>query len=516
MKSMIRLISGGSSKITTKSQFMQKKIIIACLLIALLEGFAGLGIEIYAIRISATYIGSSISITGVILAMVLIAIAVGYWYGGRLSQSISTPREALIKAGHVLSLSAVAHAIACIIQLPLLGLMVLTIDNAIVAAMGVGLLFGIGLAFGSTAIPLITQFLTLQYKNNKGSDAGRNAGMMVAVTTIGSVVGSTLTPIVLLPYIGLMYSLALFVASLAASACLCTMLARYSATDGIGNQSKALSSKKNYVLSAIAFLVTVWFIGVNQIDTGYQTAAGAWFISDIEYKGMDAVSITDKPIKSSSSCWVYDTKSNCHDYGQVAIDGVYQTGSQNLVFLGGAGMAIPSELANRHPEMPITVIDIDKGLPAIIEEHFLKESLAKNISFIGNDARAYFARNKTINYDYMFIDAFQGDRVASNLYTIEALSMFKGNSKYIMANIIGRPNKENAYTQTLFKNWSEVFKDDAYVIVQTSDNNLQNIMLCNFACGNSEKLTEVSFFNTLQPIHSDNIPRLDRYYYQSI
>ena len=177
------------------THFMQKKVLGVCLAIALLEGFAGLGIEIYAIRISATYIGASISITGVILAMVLIAIAVGYWYGGRLSQDIHTPRQALLKAGHVLSLSAISHAIACIIQLPLLAAMTASIDSPIIAAIGVGLLFGVGLAFGSTAIPLITQFLSLKYENADGVDAGKNAGMMVAITTVGSVLGSTLTPI---------------------------------------------------------------------------------------------------------------------------------------------------------------------------------------------------------------------------------------------------------------------------------------------------------------------------------
>ncbi|MEH6668705.1 MAG: fused MFS/spermidine synthase, partial [Psychrobacter sp.] len=204
---------------------MQRKVLAICLIVALLEGFAGLGIEIYAIRISATYIGSSISITGVILAMVLIAIAVGYWYGGRLSQDIKTPEQALLKAGRVLSLSAVSHALACIIQLPLLSFMSSSTDNPIIAAMGVGLLFGVGLAFGSTSIPLITQFLSLKYKNHDGVDAGKNAGMMVAITTIGSVLGSTVTPILLLPYIGLMSSLALLIASLAISAWLCTKLA---------------------------------------------------------------------------------------------------------------------------------------------------------------------------------------------------------------------------------------------------------------------------------------------------
>ena len=47
------------------------------------------------------------------------------------------------------------------IQLPLLAVMVNGTVSSIVVAIGVGLLFGIGLAFGSTAIPLITQFYRL-------------------------------------------------------------------------------------------------------------------------------------------------------------------------------------------------------------------------------------------------------------------------------------------------------------------------------------------------------------------
>lgn len=49
--------------------------------------------------------------------------------------------------------------------------------------MGVGLLYGVGLAFGSTCIPLITQFLILQYESKEHVDAGKNARMMVATTT---------------------------------------------------------------------------------------------------------------------------------------------------------------------------------------------------------------------------------------------------------------------------------------------------------------------------------------------
>ncbi|WP_435950179.1 fused MFS/spermidine synthase [Psychrobacter sp. DM8] len=495
---------------------MQKKVLGICLVIALLEGFAGLGIEIYAIRISATYIGSSISITGVILAMVLIAIAVGYWYGGRLSQDIHTPRQALLKAGHVLSLSAVSHAIACIIQLPLLAVMTASTDSPILAAIGVGLLFGVGLAFGSTAIPLITQFLSLKYKsldNNGSVDAGKNAGMMVAVTTIGSVLGSTLTPIILLPYIGLMSSLALFIAALAISSYLCTKLAIHIQSD----EPVSLSTPTlNYMLALSAFVMTMSFILLNKTDTGYQTATGAWFINQTVIDHQLAVTITDKPGLSTSSCWIYLPKKNCHWYGKVTVEAINEIAPETLVFLGGAGMGTPSEVAHHNPNMALTVIDIDKGLPKIIEEHFLKASIAPNIKFIGDDARGYLTRNAQARYDFMLIDAFQGRFVASNLYTLEALTGFKANSQYIMANVIGMPNSEHGYTQTILKNWVEVFGDSAYILTQNDSSKLQNLILCNFACPDSQKLAQAEFLNKHQHVHTDDVPRLDRYLYRSI
>jgi len=494
---------------------MQKKVIALCLLIALLEGFAGLGIEIYAIRISATYIGSSISITGVILAMVLIAIAIGYWYGGRLSQGVHTPRTALIKAGHVLALSAAAHAIACMIQLPLLDIMTTSTDSPIIAAIGVGLLFGIGLAFGSTCIPLITQFLTLQYESSDQVDAGKNAGMMVAITTIGSVLGSTLTPILLLPYIGLMSSLALFIIALAISALLCTILAVY-ATNARAVTSSREHPTTNYVIVALAVLTTIGFITFNKIDTGFQTATAAWFIGYKQVHSNSAVTITANPRKSTSSCWVYETKKNCHWYGERAVEAIQQTSPASLVVLGGAGMGTPSEVAYHNPNMSITVIEIDKDLPKIIEKHFLKASIASNIKFIGDDARGYLNRNDASHHDFMFIDAFQGRFVASNLYTIEALNKFKQTSTYIMANIVGRPIKEHGYTQTLLKNWYEVFGDSAYIITRNNSANIQNIMLCNFACPHGRPLSKAKFFNMNQQVHTDDLPRLDRYYYRSI
>lgn len=492
---------------------MKTKIFTLCLLIALLEGFAGLGIELYAIRISATYIGSSISITGVILAVVLTAIAVGYWHGGKVSQRANSPRKALTEAGKALACSALAHAIACLIQLPLLQLLVTMNANPLLAASIVGAIFGVGLAYGSTSIPLITQFLTLHYQNEGSHDAGKNAGIMVAITTVGSVLGSTVTPILLLPFIGLMASLTLFVLLLSISAALCSWLA-LRVPD---NEPASKSADINYIIAVIASAATISFVIVNEIDTGYQTATGSWFVEDVVYDGEPAVIIYDTPVGATSSCWKPDSQKNCFWYGEQVVSNIYSTGANDILFIGGAGMAMPSEVAHNKQTANITVVDIDKALPDIVEKHFLKRPLASNISFIGDDARGYLNKPSSKRFDFTLIDAFQGVYVASGLYTLEGLNLIKDKSDKVMANVIGVPDKNHGYSQMILNNWVAVFgAENSFIAKKNEDQDRQNLLLCNFECEGSVKLVETSYFSKSNEYHTDNTPRLDRYYYKKI
>lgn len=494
-------------------------ILLACLVVALLEGFAGLGVEIYAIRVSAIYIGASTSITGVILAMVLLAIAIGYWYGGILSNKTTSSIDALLKAGRCLAWAAAFHTAACLIQLPLLSLITQYISNPILVAGCVGLLFGVGLALGSTAIPLITQFLTLrtQQNNQNSTEAGKNAGAMVAITTVGSVLGSTVTPMLLLPHIGLMGSLALFVVSLAVSASVCTLIARH-----IQNKNADVSDHHptlgNHLIAALAVLVTIAFITVSKIDGGYQTATTAWFVDEVTIKGNAGVVISDFPKHAISSCWLYETQANCTWYGEATIEAINHTKAKKLIFLGGAGMAIPSEMAYRNKSLDITVVDIDKDLPAIVEQHFLKAPIPSNIKFVGDGGRGYINRNKNTKYEFMFIDVFNGGYVASNLYTVEALAAFKAASPNIIANVIGRTGVDHPYTKTILKNWFDVFGKAAHVITEEDSDNtqLQNILLCSFACKGGTPLYKATYLDRGFETHTDDMPRLDKYYYRSI
>ena len=59
-------------------------------IIAFLEGFSTLAVEVIAIRLAVPVVGSSITLTGVMLGVVLFALSAGYWRGGVLSAQWDT------------------------------------------------------------------------------------------------------------------------------------------------------------------------------------------------------------------------------------------------------------------------------------------------------------------------------------------------------------------------------------------------------------------------------------------
>ena len=503
---------------------MLKTPLLPCLLIGLFEGFAGLGVEIYAIRVAAIYIGSSTAITGVILAMLLVAIALGYWQGGKLCEKMQNKKATLQKAGLVLSVAAFSHAVACLFQIPAMEILEKSNVDSLFSAVLVGTMFGIGMAFASASIPLLTQFLTLNKPKSKNSAllAGEYTGVMVAMTTVGSALGSTLTPIIMLPDIGLKASLMSFVIMLCMASSMATALSlrEHKPSDNF------VGTIKGNVVYCISALSMVFIFSVtNHTDTGIQTPTTAWFIIDGTMTGKDnyghkARGLTDDPRRTISSCWDVDTQSSCGWYAQLSVNMANQLNAQHLLYLGGAGMVIPLEYASKHPQSMNTVVDIDEYLPSIVEARYLKKPLPNNVHFVAKDARRYVTTYRDTRYDFALIDVFHGLYVASNVYSKESLQAIKASSRHVVANIIAKPSSTHGYTQSLLATWVSVFGRDSYVITEKPGQQIvQNMMLCNYPCGdNAKNILSESYFvrDGSTPIHTDNLPVLDQYEYRNV
>lgn len=184
------------------------------LLVVFLAGIGTLGIEMVASRLLAPYFGTSQPIWAVVIGLTLIYLTIGYRLGGTLADR--RPDERLLYkiiawAGFVTGL------------IPLLSDPILRFSQGTIARVAVGsflgALFGVLILF---AVPVILMAMVspfairLQLKRvEAGIDAaGRTAGSLSALSTVGSIVGTFMTVLYLIPAVGTARTTYLFAAFL--------------------------------------------------------------------------------------------------------------------------------------------------------------------------------------------------------------------------------------------------------------------------------------------------------------
>ena len=170
------------------------------LVVVPLCGAAVLILELAAGRLLAPWFGLSLPVWTNVLAVVLGALAAGYALGGRLAAGGASLRTmgALLVAGGVLSSAAAFIG-------PRLGPALLPEGANLEGLSGVlarGSLLATLVLFGPPMVLLGTVGPLAVHLLAPGRDAGRAAGWVLALSTLGSILGTFLTTYVLLPVAG--------------------------------------------------------------------------------------------------------------------------------------------------------------------------------------------------------------------------------------------------------------------------------------------------------------------------
>ena len=185
------------------------------LAIEFVVGMAALGSEIAAARLLAPYFGDSTLIWANTIGTVLVALSVGYWVGGRAADRNPSLRGlcrlVLIASGLIALVPFVAG--------PFLGEAVDALD-AIEAGAFVGSLIAVLVLI---AVPVFVLGMISPYAVRLSvaavEEAGTVTGRLWAVSTLGSLAGTFLSALVLIPFAGtkrtfLIFALALALVSL--------------------------------------------------------------------------------------------------------------------------------------------------------------------------------------------------------------------------------------------------------------------------------------------------------------
>ena len=146
----------------------------------------------------APFFGASTIVWANTIAIVLVALSIGYWFGGRMADRRPEQRSLCL----LVLVAAALLALVPIVADPFLSLSVEAFDEYSVGAFA-GSLFGV---LALVAVPVLmlgaVSPWAIRLKLERIEDSGQTAGRMYAISTVGSLLGTFLSALLLIPLVG--------------------------------------------------------------------------------------------------------------------------------------------------------------------------------------------------------------------------------------------------------------------------------------------------------------------------
>ncbi|MFZ2255851.1 MAG: fused MFS/spermidine synthase [Patescibacteria group bacterium] len=349
-------------------------------IIAFLEGFTTLSVEIMAIRNSIAIIGSNAIATSIILGIILLALSYGYYRGGVYAASHT---ETEIKRKIFFNLIG-ASIIYTLVSFPL--------ENTLLEyslSWGIGyfvpvfttisVLFVFPVFLASQTIPLLSELI-------HGEQKAIILGKLLFFSTIGSFLGSVVTSLVFFAYIGVEKSIIVngIILAILSFIILVVFYSRHASRWMFGFNIAYL------ILLFLALFYDFSLFRTNTNEVYRQSTQYNDIVID-QYKNRKLFSMNG----SNSSGLDITTGKSYFSYIQDITRIIDTQKPKKILVIGAAGFTLPQDIAGRDYVEQVDVCDIDGALDTIAEEHFLGEKLHPKIHFYKQSAR-YFIREKIL------------------------------------------------------------------------------------------------------------------------
>jgi spermidine synthase len=377
-------------------------------LLVFVTGTASLGSEIAAARLMAPFFGASTIVWANTIAIVLVALSVGYWLGGRLADRHPDPR-ALYR---LVLAAALLLALVPLVADPFLSLSVKAFDQVSVGAFA-GSLFGVLVL---VALPVLllgaVSPWAIRLKVDDLARSGEVAGRLYAISTVGSLVGTFLAALLLIPAVGTQRTFLCFALAVAIVA-------------AVGLRGRALLAP---VAVAALLALPVGVIKateggggarvVHEADTTYQYARV------VEYPdGERHLELNEG--QAIHSVYRPDTVLTGDYWDGFLVDTFAgrTTPPRRLAVLGDGAGTMVRAYGRYFPRTQIDAVEIDGELTEIGKRYFgLRERAG--VRFHAADARP-FLRASDVRYDAIFVDAYHQPYIPFYLATKEFFELVR-------------------------------------------------------------------------------------------
>jgi spermidine synthase len=362
-------------------------------------GASTLGAEIAAARLMAPFFGASTIVWANTIAVVLVALSVGYWFGGRMADRRPELRSLCL----LVLVASVLLGLVPIVAQPFLSLSVKAFDDVSLGA-GFGSLLGV---LALVAIPVLmlgaVSPWAIRLKLERIEDSGETAGRMYAISTAGSLLGTFLSALLLIPLAGTQRTFLVFALALAIVA-----------TFGLGRRWALAPLGVAALLALPIGTVKAAEDGhvIHETDTEYQYArvidhSGGERTLELN-EGQAIHSLYRPGTVLTGGYW---------DGFLVAPFAVRRDPPRRVAMLGFAGGTVARAYARYFPAARIDGVEIDRELFDIGRRYFGLRARPQLHEY-AEDARP-FLRRIDARYDVIYLDTYRQPYIPFYLSTRE-------------------------------------------------------------------------------------------------
>jgi spermidine synthase len=365
-------------------------------------GAASLAVEICASRLLAPYFGNSTVVWANVIGLILVYLSVGYWLGGRIADRYPRPQVlGMLLVIAALSTAALPFVARPFLDLALRGLNALSVGAVAGSFFATLLLFSVPVSLLGMASPF-----ALRLSIRDVERAGRTSGRLSALATVGAIVGTFSSALLLIPAIGTQRTM-LAAALLVAIVSLPLWL--------------TLAAPASVVIGALLVVP----------PGAVKPAAGTLIERQTQYQYVQVVRAPDGKIVMRTDEGVADQSvyrpnttltGGEWDMPLVVPPLMHRTLHRALV-IGNAGGTTARALAGEFRGISIDGVEIDPVL-SDFARRYMGMSEIPGLNVITADGRAYLSTT-TARYDLIVVDAYRQTYIPFYLATREFFQLVR-------------------------------------------------------------------------------------------
>ena len=399
----------------------------------LFVGIALMGVEMSASRLISTYFSSSQVVWTLIIGVIMIAMAIGNYWGGRQADK---------KPSYTRLYLELLFAGAYIALIPFFGRFVIAGVSALFALIVTSNLV-IWASLMSCLILFVPPLLFLGkvtpslVKYSMGEKvSGKVIGSLEALNTFGSIVGTFLPTFLTIPFIGTSNSFVLFgsMISVLGLIYIVTELIEKNNKKLINGETNKNAKKKKHeinitilssVYSALLILGIVLSSNASFIfwndETLIKEDESIYNYLKVDKSGNQYSFSTNVLFGIQSAINEDDSLTNMY-YDYLLISPFLVKENPNILILGNGTGTYATLMKNYlEVECQITAVEIDQKIIDLSYEYF---HMSKDINVICDDGRNYLTRSKDM-YDIILVDAYSSISAPFQMTTVEFFTLIK-------------------------------------------------------------------------------------------